>query len=84
MSGSFQKLKAGLLESFEETQYLFSVLKVGNTNSNTFSLFFFHSSEHLGLGPYHPMFISLSVDVFLTFLAWLMTTGVSSLKKILQ
>lgn len=60
VSGSFQKLKAGLLESFKETQCLF-ILKMWVTLNSIFSACFFHSSEHLWLGPYHPMvFPSLS------------------------
>lgn len=54
VSGSFQKLKAGLLESFKETQCLFT-LKMWVTLNSIFSACFFHSSEHLWLGPYHPM-----------------------------
>lgn len=79
-SGSFQKLKAGPLESFRETQCLhFS--KWIKWNANILSVCFFHSSQHLGLGPYHPMLFLLVLRFFLPFLLCVMTTGVSSLKK---
>lgn len=50
-------------------------------NSNILSVCFFHSSQHLGLGPYHPTLFLPVLRFFLPFLLHVMTTGVSSLKK---
>lgn len=67
--GSILKLKAGLFVSFRETQWSFFLINkielslpfaFWNTGkkielSNIFPSCFFHSPQHLGLGPCHPM-----------------------------